>query len=54
MRYQASKNARTARWGCIIAGLVVIVIGTLASSICAIGHYINPEAKEGIFSAMVL
>ncbi|MFB6340191.1 sodium:solute symporter family protein [Saccharicrinis sp. FJH62] len=54
IRYQSAKNAWTAKWGCIIAGIVVIIIGTLASLIGAIGHYIVPNAKEGVFSAMVI
>ncbi len=54
IRYQSAKDARTAQWGCIIAGIVVIVIGILASSVGAIGHYLVPEAKEGVFSAMVI
>ncbi len=54
IRYQSAKDTWTAKWGCIIAGIVVIIIGTLASSIGAIGHYLVPEAKDGVFSAMVI
>ena len=54
MRYQASKDARTAKWGCIIAGMIVIVIGILTSSVGAIGHLVYPDVKEGIFSFMVI
>jgi SSS family solute:Na+ symporter len=54
LRYQSAKNTKTAVWGCIIAGFVVIVIGILASSIGAIGHYLVPEAKESVFSAMAI
>jgi solute:Na+ symporter, SSS family len=54
MRYQAAKDARTAKWGCIIAGIVVIMIGTLTSSVGAIGHIVFPEVKEGVFSFMVM
>ncbi|WP_340111806.1 sodium:solute symporter family protein [Maribellus mangrovi] len=54
IRYQSAKDAHTAKWGCIIAGIVVIIIGTLASSVGAIGHYLAPEAGEGVFSVMVI
>jgi SSS family solute:Na+ symporter len=54
MRYQASKDARTAKWGCIIAGIIVIAIGTLTSSVGAIGHLVYPDVKEGIFSFMII
>lgn len=54
LRYQSAKNGKTAMWGSIIAGVVVIVIGILASSIGAIGHSLVPEAQEGVFSAMAI
>lgn len=54
MRYQASKDARTAKWGCIIAGIIVIVIGILTSTVGTIGGKLFPEIKEGIFSYMVM
>ncbi|MGW8315512.1 MAG: sodium:solute symporter family protein [Bacteroidales bacterium] len=54
IRYQSSRDSRTAALGCIIAGIVVILIGTLASFVGAVGHYVVPEAREGVFSAMVI
>lgn len=54
IRYQAAKNAQTAKCGCIIAGVVVIVIGILASSVGAMGHYLVPDAKEEVFSATAM
>jgi SSS family solute:Na+ symporter len=54
IRYQSSKDARTAKWGCIIAGIVVIFIGTLTSTVGAISSLIFPEVKEGVFSFMVM
>lgn len=54
LRYQSAKNAKTAMWGCIVAGVVVIIVGIFASSIGAFGHYLVPEAKEGVFSAMAI
>jgi hypothetical protein len=41
-------------WGCIIAGVMVIIIGIFASSIGVFGHYRVPEAIEGVFSAMAI
>ncbi len=54
MRYQSSKDARTAKWGCIIAGILVMVIGTLASSVGAAAHLLFPEVKSGVFSFMTI
>jgi solute:Na+ symporter, SSS family len=54
IRYQSSRDARTAKWGCIIAGIVVIFIGTLTSTVGAISSLIFPDVKEGVFSFMVM
>jgi SSS family solute:Na+ symporter len=54
IRYQSSRDAGTAKWGCIIAGIVVIFIGTLTSTVGAISSLIFPEVKEGVFSFMVM
>ena len=54
MRYQSAKDSKTAKWGCIIAGMVVIFIGILTSTVGAIGGVIYPEVKEGVFSFMVM
>jgi SSS family solute:Na+ symporter len=54
IRYQSSKDAKTAQWGCIIAGIIVICIGTLASSVGAVTGILFPEIKEGVFSFMVM
>jgi SSS family solute:Na+ symporter len=54
IRYQSSKDAKTAQWGCIIAGIIVIFIGTLASSVGAVAGVLFPEMKEGIFSFIVM
>ncbi|CCX59487.1 putative uncharacterized protein [Blautia hydrogenotrophica CAG:147] len=51
MRYQSSKDYKTAKWGCIIGGLVTIVIGTFASAIGVAGHILFPDASsESIFA----
>lgn len=54
IRYQSSKNAKTAKWGCIIAGIIVIIIGILTSTVGAVARLIFPELKEGVFSYMVI
>ncbi len=54
IRYQAAKDARTAKWGCIIAGIVVIIIGILTSAVGASAAVVFPEIKEGFFSYMVI
>ncbi|MCX6300950.1 MAG: sodium:solute symporter family protein [Bacteroidia bacterium] len=54
IRYQSSKDAKTAKWGCIIAGIIVIFIGILTSTVGAVAGIIYPEIKEGIFSFMVM
>lgn len=54
IRYQASKNARVASWGCIVAGLIVILIGTLTSTVGAVAGRLFPDVREGVFSFMVI
>lgn len=55
MRYQSSKDYKTAKWGCIIGGIVTIVVGTFASSIGVVGSMMFPEhGAEGIFAYTVL
>jgi solute:Na+ symporter, SSS family len=54
IRYQAARDAKTARWGCIIAGIIVIIIGVMTSSVGAVAKLIYPDVKEGVFSYMVI
>lgn len=54
LRYQAAKDAKTARLGCVIAGLVVIFIGILTSAVGAASRLLYPDIKEGVFSFMVI
>ena len=54
IRYQSAKDASTAKWGCIIAGVVVIVIGILTSTVGAVTRTLYPEVKDGVFSFMVM
>lgn len=53
MRYNSSKDVKTAKWGCIIGGILTIVIGTLASAIGAAGHILFPDVTEGVFAHTV-
>jgi SSS family solute:Na+ symporter len=54
IRYQSAKDASTAKWGCIIAGIVVIVIGILTSTVGAVTRLLYPEVRDGVFSFMVM
>ncbi len=54
MRYQSAKDAKTARLGCILAGIFVIIFGIFASTIGAVARIIFPEMEEGLFAAMVM
>jgi solute:Na+ symporter, SSS family len=54
IRYQASKDSHTAKWGCIIGGIIVIFTGVLTSTVGAVGGILYPEIKDGIFSFMVI
>jgi SSS family solute:Na+ symporter len=54
IRYQASKDSKTAKWGCIIAGIIVIFIGILTSTVGAVSGILYPEVKESVFSFMVM
>jgi SSS family solute:Na+ symporter len=54
IRYQSSKDSKTAKWGCIIAGIIVICTGILTSTVGAVGGILYPEIREGIFSFMVM
>jgi SSS family solute:Na+ symporter len=54
IRYQSAKDEKTATWGCIIAGIIVIFIGILTSSVGTIASILFPEIKEGVFSFMVI
>lgn len=49
-RIQSAKDAKTARLGCIIGGVLVIIIGTLCSSIGAAAVSLFPGVTDGIFT----
>jgi SSS family solute:Na+ symporter len=55
MRYQASKTASIAKWGCILAGVLVIIISFLAALIGALGKQAFPEvANNRVMTYMVI
>jgi SSS family solute:Na+ symporter len=54
MRYQSAKDAKTAKWGCIISGIVVIIIGILCSFVGAVSGVLFPDIKDGVFSNMAI
>lgn len=49
-RIQSAKDAKTARLGCIIGGVLVIIVGTLCSSIGAAAVSLFPGVTDGIFT----
>lgn len=54
MRYQSAKSEKVAKWGCILGGIIVLVISFCASLVGAVGKIIFPalENRE-IFSHMI-
>lgn len=49
-RIQSSKDARTARIGCIIGGILVIIIGGFCSTIGVAARSLFPGVTDGIFT----
>lgn len=49
-RIQSAKNARTASLGCIIGGLLVIVVGFFCSATGAASRLLFPGVSDGIFT----
>lgn len=47
IRYQSARSAAIAKWGCIIAGVLVILISFFASLIGAVGRQAFPEVAHG-------
>jgi len=54
MRYQSAENDRAAVWGCVIAGVITIIIGTMASTVGAVSGLIFPGLQDGVFANMVI
>lgn len=49
-RIQSAKNAKVASWGCIIGGILVIVIGLFCSTIGVASKVLFPGVEEGVFT----
>lgn len=49
-RIQSAKNVKTARLGCIIGGILVILIGALCSMIGVAARTLFPGVTDGIFT----
>lgn len=47
IRYQSAKSASVARWGCILAGILVIVVSFFAALIGAMGRAAFPDVDHG-------
>lgn len=54
MRYQSSKSAKVAQWGCILAGIIVILVSFCAGFVGAVGKIVFPELENtAVLSHMV-
>lgn len=53
MRYQSAKDGKTAQMGLILGGFIIIILGTMASTIGAAGHILYPDIKSGVFANVV-
>ncbi|HCT92792.1 MAG TPA: sodium:solute symporter [Lachnospiraceae bacterium] len=49
-RIQSAKNVRTAQIGCIIGGILVIIVGLLCSTIGVAARTLFPGVTDGIFT----
>ena len=49
-RIQSEKDAKTARIGCIVGGILVIIIGGLCSTIGVAARTLFPGVTDGIFT----
>jgi SSS family solute:Na+ symporter len=45
MRYQSARSARTAQWGCILAGIMVIFVSFCTALSGAAGHLMYPKVS---------
>ncbi len=46
MRYQSAKSASVAKWGCILGGIIVIVISFCVGLIGSAGRVLHPSAEN--------
>ncbi len=54
MRYQSAKNASVAKWGCILAGALVVIVSFCSSLVGAAGRHSFPEVKDGAVLTQVV
>jgi SSS family solute:Na+ symporter len=54
IRYQAARTARVARWGCILAGVLVIAISLCSALIGAAGRRAFPGVADGAVLTQVV
>ncbi len=54
MRYQSAKNASVAKWGCILAGILVVIVSFCSSLVGAAGRHSFPEVKDGAVLTQVV
>jgi SSS family solute:Na+ symporter len=47
IRYQSAKSASVAKWGCILSGILVIVISFCAALVGAVGRQVFPDVDNG-------
>lgn len=47
IRYQSSKSAEIAKWGCVLAGVLTIAVAFCASFIGAVGKQAYPDVANG-------
>jgi SSS family solute:Na+ symporter len=46
MRYQSARSASVAKWGCILGGIIVIVISLCVGLIGSVGRILHPSAEN--------
>jgi SSS family solute:Na+ symporter len=54
MRYQAAKSVKAAKWGCIVSGIIVVVIGIFSSIVGAVSGKLYPDVHDGVFASMAI
>jgi SSS family solute:Na+ symporter len=54
MRYQSARSARVAKWGCILAGILVVVVSFCSSLVGAAGRLSFPAVKDGAVLTQVV
>jgi SSS family solute:Na+ symporter len=47
IRYQSAKSAAVAKWGCILSGIMVVVISFCAALVGAVGKQVFPDVENG-------